>query len=75
MEFNFVTQGGGQEKRRILGGIPDLFGIFKDIFKQLFPKFYLDLVSGQVKVTRQLHYFVFFKWIIWNFRVGTQNVP
>ena len=64
MELHFVTKGGGQEKKRILGGIPDLFGIFKNIFKQLFPQFYLDLVSGQVKVTQQLHDFVFCKWII-----------
>ena len=51
--------GGGQEKKRILGGISDSFGIFFNIFKQLFPLLYLDLVSGQVEVTQQLHDFVF----------------
>ena len=49
-EIQFGHQGGGQAKNSVLGGFSDLFGIFTNISKLFFPKLYLDLVSGQVKV-------------------------
>ena len=58
-----VTKGVGQEENIILEGTPDLFGILKNIFISFFLPVYLELVSGQAKVTQQLHDFVIFKFI------------
>ena len=49
-EIQFGHQGGGTSKKQRFRGFSDLFGIFTNISKLFFPKLYLDLVSGQVKV-------------------------
>ena len=71
-EIQFGHQGGGTSEKQHFRGFSRR--ILKNISKQLFFPLYLDLVSRQVKVTQQLHYFVYFKWIIRNFTLGTPNV-
>ena len=54
-----ITKGLGQQKNGIFGGIPDLFGIFKNIIKTYFLPFDLDLAQGLVKLT-QKKYVIYF---------------